>query len=123
MTTVLVIEDESVLRREVVDLLTFEGYDVVEAADGREGLREALLHLPDLIISDILMPNLDGHGVLRGLRANPTTRDIPFIFLTAKSNTYDDAGKSQDLGVCAFVSKPFTFNELVEAIQACLKTS
>src|SRR5215471_14572483 len=78
MTKILVIEDEAMLREEVVDWLTFEGYEAVGAEDGLAGVEQAAQHLPDLIVCDITMPRLDGYGVLLEIHANPTTADIPF---------------------------------------------
>ena len=80
MTKILVIEDEKILREEIMKWLKLEDYEVVGAEDGIIGVESAFQNLPDLIISDITMPQLDGHGVLLQLRANQTTADIPFCF-------------------------------------------
>ena len=82
MPKILLIEDEAMLRGEVADWLTFEGYEVLTAADGVDGANAALLHLPDLIICDIMMPRLDGYGVMLDVRAHPLTQFTPFIFTT-----------------------------------------
>ncbi|MCD4684514.1 MAG: response regulator, partial [Anaerolineae bacterium] len=84
MTKILVIEDEHVLLLTIQQMLQFEDYEVVIASDGVEGVAMARQHLPDLIVCDIMMPRLDGYGVLQALREDSATRAIPFIFLTAK---------------------------------------
>lgn len=89
MTTILVIEDMDVLREEIAEILQYEGFQVLSAPDGRQGLALANQHLPDLILCDIAMPELDGYDTLRAIRANPATATIPFIFLTAKVSKAD----------------------------------
>jgi len=117
---VLVIEDEALLRREVVQWLTLEDYDAFEAADGIEGVNQAFQHQPDLIICDITMPRLDGHGVLLELRSHPSTAATPFIFVTARAS-HEDVRRGMDLGADDYISKPFTRLELLGAIQARLE--
>lgn len=119
MTKILLIEDEKILRGEVVEWLMLEGFDVVSAADGIEGVEAAVKHQPDLIISDITMPRLDGHGVLLEVRANPATAHISFIFVTARA-AYDDVRFGMDLGADDYITKPFTRLELLNAIQVRL---
>jgi signal transduction histidine kinase len=120
MTKILVIEDERPLLHEVMDLLGFEGYDVVGASDGVEGVRAAQQHLPDLIVSDILMPRLDGYGVLLQLRHDPATSSIPFIFLTAKASR-EDWRFGMEQGADDYLTKPFTSDELLKAITTRLQ--
>src|SRR5260221_10406456 len=120
MTKILVIEDEAILRTEAVEWLTLEGYEALSAEDGKAGLEAAFQHLPDLIISDITMPRLDGFGVLLELHANPTTADIPFIFVTARA-AHDDRRKGMDLGADDYITKPFTNPELLHAVHARLE--
>jgi len=86
MATLLVIEDEVPLRANLVRILSAEGYRVIAAADGDEGIRRAREGRPDLVICDILMPLVDGFGVLASLRSQPETAAIPFIFLTASAD-------------------------------------
>jgi len=119
MGKILVIEDEAILRDEIVEWLTLEGYEVLSAADGRAGVDTALLHVPDLVVCDILMPQVDGYDVLLEIRACPTTVDIPFIFLTAKA-AQDDIRKGMDLGADDYITKPFTRLTLLHAISARL---
>src|SRR5579859_1931277 len=119
MTKILVIEDEAVLRGEVVKWLTYDGYEVMSAVDGGEGLKAANHELPDLIISDISMPGLDGIGVLLELRASPATAAIPFIFVTARTSN-EDVRRGMALGADDYITKPFSRLELLQAIQARL---
>ncbi len=115
MATILVIEDETAIRENLTDLLEAEGYEVVSAANGRLGVQQARQHLPDLILCDILMPELDGYGVYRELRQDPVTAIIPFVFLTAKANQADiRAGMT--LGADDYLTKPFTREEVLQAI-------
>lgn len=120
MTRILVIEDEIILRDEVVNWLTLEGYEAASAPDGIEGINDAFSHPPDLVVCDITMPRLDGHGVLLEMRANPATTDIPFIFVTARA-AYEDVRTGMDLGADDYISKPFTRIELLQAIQTRLE--
>jgi two-component system sensor histidine kinase/response regulator len=120
MTKILVIEDETILREEVIKWLTLEDYEAIEAEDGMEGVESAFHELPDLIICDITMPRLDGHGVLAELRANPATADIPFIFVTARAS-YEDIRTSMDLGADDYITKPFGHMELLQAIHSRLE--
>ena len=89
MAKILVIEDEAELRTNVARLLKAEGFEVLTAENGAVGVDTAVALLPDLIICDISMPEMDGFGVLFSLRENVTTSHIPFIFLTASTRTYD----------------------------------
>lgn len=119
MTKILVIEDEASLRENIIDLLDLEGYDVIGAEDGQIGVKLAQEQIPDLILCDIAMPNLDGHGVLRLLRQQAVTANIPLIFLTAKA-TKADIRLGMTLGADDYLTKPFTQRELIEAITARL---
>ncbi|OYW69157.1 MAG: DNA-binding response regulator, partial [Verrucomicrobiales bacterium 32-60-5] len=89
MKKVLVIEDHAMMRRNVLVILEMEGYQVASASNGREGLALVSTEQPDLILCDVMMPELDGHAVLRALRASPLTASVPFIFLTAKGEKID----------------------------------
>ena len=120
MTKLLVIEDEAILRAEVVEWLTLEGYEVLCAEDGQAGVEVAFRNLPDLIICDITMPQLDGFGVLLELHANASTADIPFIFMTARA-AHEDIRKGMDLGADDYVTKPFTHAELLRAVHTRLE--
>ncbi|MFM7440496.1 MAG: putative bifunctional diguanylate cyclase/phosphodiesterase [Snowella sp.] len=120
MTTILIIEDEAAIRELISELLILEGFDVAEAVNGREGIAIAQSVLPDLIICDVMMPEIDGHGVLQTLQKNPQTVTIPFIFLTAKG-TRQDVRYAMNLGADDYLIKPFANDELLEVIQIRLK--
>lgn len=119
MPKVLVIEDDAQLRRHIVECLTLEDYEALEAADGVEGVEQALQHQPDAVLCDITMPRLDGLGVLLELRANPLTNGIAFIFLTAKT-AHEDFRKGMELGADDFIPKPFDCLVMMRAIEAQL---
>jgi signal transduction histidine kinase len=119
MMKILVIEDETGLRQEIVDVLYFEGYDAIGAADGQEGIELAKQILPDLIICDIMMPKVDGYGVLMTLRDDPATADIPFIFLTAKASRHDWR-TGMNTGADDYLTKPFEIEELLAAVRSRL---
>jgi two-component system, sensor histidine kinase and response regulator len=119
MTKILVIEDEMDLRENLLDLLEAEGFDVVSAANGQVGVHLAQEQLPDLIICDVMMPELDGHGVLTALRQNTATAFIPFIFLTAKG-TGEDFRTGLRLGADDYLTKPYKQVELIEAVKTRL---
>ena len=120
MVSILVIEDEVPLLEEIVSLLQFEDFEVIGAPEGNTGVQLARAHLPDLIISDIMMPGLDGYGVLQALQDDPATRRLPFIFLTARAD-YVQVRQGMQLGADDYLTKPFTREELLQAIQARLQ--
>jgi two-component system, sensor histidine kinase and response regulator len=119
MTKILVIDDEDMLREEIVEWLTLEGYEAIGAADGVEGVNAAVLHQPDLIVCDINMPRLDGYGVLIDVQANSTMRLTPFIFLTARTGL-SEIRKGMQLGADDYLTKPFDRLDLLRAIQTRL---
>lgn len=114
---ILIVEDEEAIRENVAAWLTFEGYDVTTARNGREGVEKALQVLPDLMLCDITMPELDGYGVLLDLQANPRTSAIPFIFLTARADK-SFVRHGMEMGADDYITKPFTREELLAAIAA-----
>ena len=118
-TRVLVIEDEKDIRNIIVTYLKFSNYEVIEAEDGIDGLDKARLLLPDLIISDISMPNMDGFTVLEELMEHQNTAQIPFIFLSALSDR-NSIRKGMSLGADDYLSKPFTKIELLTAVESRL---
>ena len=120
MTKILVIEDEGMLREEVMDWLTFEDYEAIGAEDGLAGVVAAARHLPDLIVCDVTMPRLNGYGVLLEINANPRTAGIPFIFMTARAS-HDDIREGMSLGADDYITKPFTRLELLQTIRARLE--
>jgi signal transduction histidine kinase len=119
MTKILVIEDHEALRNDILEILGYEGYEVRGAENGVVGVEVARAFHPDLIVCDIMMPEMDGYGVLEALRSDRRTAAIPFIFLTAKTDRADVRfGMRQ--GADDYVTKPFMSPELVAAIRARL---
>ncbi|WP_413172704.1 EAL domain-containing protein [Anabaena azotica] len=116
MPKILVIEDEESVRENLLDLLQAEDFETISADNGQIGFDLAISQLPDLILCDMMMPQLDGYGVLTALRKEPLTATIPFIFLTAKS-AKSDFRQGMDLGADDYLTKPFTRSELLSAIK------
>jgi CheY-like chemotaxis protein len=117
---ILLIEDSTDLRENLAELLAFDGYKVITANNGLQGLNIAAKLLPDLIVCDILMPGLDGYEVFSALAKNPKTSGIPFIFATAKSENADKQ-KARELGATNYIVKPFTEAELLDCIEKSLE--
>lgn len=116
---ILIIEDNDDIRDGTAEILTLAGYDVLVAANGKLGAEKALKESPDLIICDVMMPELDGYGVLYLLNKNPDTAAIPFIFLTAKAERID-MRKGMEMGADDYLTKPFDDIELLNAIESRL---
>ncbi len=116
---VLVAEDESALRNNIVWLLRAEGFEPLAADNGSEAMALARQHLPDLIISDVMMPRMDGHQFLAALRADPLTASIPLIFLTARAD-FKDMRTGMNLGADDYLVKPFQRDDLLGAVRARL---
>ena len=119
MTTILLIEDNDVIRNNTAQILTLTGYAVQTAENGKTGVERALEKRPDLVICDIMMPVLDGYGVLHIFNKNPLLSGIPFIFLSAKIER-SDFRKGMDLGADDYLTKPFEESELLSAIEGRL---
>jgi len=122
MKRILVIEDQPQMLRNLAMMLGFEGYEVDTAENGKRGVEVAIERLPDLVICDVMMPELDGHGVIQALRANPATATIPFIFLTARSDR-DDVRTGMNSGADDYLVKPVPRTELLAAVEARLLRS
>lgn len=120
MTKILVVEDMDSLREEIIETLTYEGFEVIGAENGAVGVELALKHLPNLIICDVMMPELNGYETLTTLRRDPSTSTIPFIFLTAKADKMD-MRQGMQLGADDYLTKPFTIEDLLGAIAARLE--
>src|SRR5262245_24397897 len=120
MTRILIIEDDGPTRENLELILDMEGFNVRSAPDGQAGLDLARRERPDLIICDVSMPGLDGHAVLRQLRANPEHADIPFIFLTARGERQDQR-LGMNLGADDYLCKPVDAEDLLGAIRTRLK--
>lgn len=119
MVKILVIEDVAPLRNDIVEMLRLEGYEVEGAENGEVGLALAADFVPDLVICDIMMPKMDGYGVLTAMRQNHATRTIPFIFLTAKTER-GEVRRGMGMGADDYLTKPFENEELLEAVRARL---
>lgn len=122
MKKILLIEDNLEVRENIAELLELANYTVNTAQNGKEGVKLAKELLPDLIICDIMMPELDGYGVLQLLSRNPSTNAIPFIFLTAKTEK-SDFRKGMNLGADDYLTKPFEEIDLINAIESRLNRS
>jgi diguanylate cyclase (GGDEF)-like protein len=119
MTKILIIEDDDLIRDSIVEIIEFEGFEVVSAKNGVQGLRLAQDFRPDLIICDVMMPGLDGHEVLARLRKVPGLALTPFIFLTAKSGM-SDLRQGMNLGADDYLTKPVRSDDLISAISTRL---
>ena len=120
MKKILLIEDNKDVRENTAEILKLAKYNVITAKNGKEGVEMAQKNKPDLIICDIMMPVLDGHGVLHMLSKNEDTSSIPFIFLTAKAER-GDIRKGMEMGADDYLTKPFDDVELLNAIESRLK--
>lgn len=118
--SVLVIDDNNDLRENTAEILDLAGYKTYTAENGKRGVEVALKEKPSVIICDIMMPELDGYGVLHLLRKNPETQNIPFIFLTAKTER-GDFRKGMEMGADDYITKPFEDIELLNAVEVRLK--
>jgi CRP-like cAMP-binding protein len=122
MKKILVIEDNADVRENLVEVLALSGYDVVSAEDGKVGVLKAQTEAPDLILCDIMMPELDGYGVLHILGRQAKTADIPFVFLTAKAEK-EDFRRGMSLGADDYITKPFDNMTLLKSIETRLVKS
>ena len=122
MKTLLLIEDDADVRDNTAEILELANYRVLKAENGKKGVDIARRELPDLVLCDIMMPDLDGYGVLHMLGRNPETAEIPFIFLSAKAER-SDVRRGMDLGADDYLTKPFEESELLNAIEGRLKRS
>jgi len=120
MKRILVIEDEPEMRRNISALLRYHDYEPIEAENGRKGLELAKRDRPDLVLCDVMMPQMDGYGVLQALQQDATLALIPFLFLTAKGDK-DDLRSGMNLGADDYLTKPVANADLVQAIEARLR--
>src|SRR5690606_3252013 len=118
-TTILLIEDDTALRENTAELLELSNFNVVTAPNGKIGIEKALKNVPDLIICDIMMPEIDGYGVLQKLSSNEKTKHVPFIFLSAKTE-HKEIRKGMDMGADDYITKPFEETELLSAVESRL---
>ena len=120
MKKILLIEDIDDIRINTAEILELSNYEVIVAENGKIGVEKALEHTPDLIICDIMMPVLDGFGVLHAVHKNELIKNTPFIFLTAKTERADFR-KGMELGADDYITKPFSGTELLSAVESRLK--
>src|SRR6185295_5550711 len=120
MQHILLIEDNKEVRENTAEILELAGYKVNTSSDGKKGVEQVNKSKPDLIICDIMMPVLDGYGVLHLLSKNADTVNIPFIFLTAKTER-TDVRKGMEMGADDYITKPFDKIELLNAVESRLK--
>lgn len=119
---ILIIEDNDHVRENLAELLELSGYEVATAENGKMGTSVAFTFLPDLILCDVMMPEMDGFSVLRILSSSPATMDIPFIFLTAKTEK-EDFRKGMGLGADDYITKPYDDIQLLDTIELRIKKS
>lgn len=117
MKTILIVEDDAALRENTAELLELSGYKTLTAANGKIGIEVAKTKKPDVIICDIMMPEVDGYGVLEALSQDPVTMHTPFIFLSAKTE-HKEIRKGMDMGADDYLTKPFEEDELMSAIES-----
>lgn len=122
MKSILVIDDNPGIRENTAEILELAGYKTFTAENGKKGVEVAVKEKPDVIICDIMMPELDGYGVLHLLKKNADTENIPFVFLTAKTER-SDFRKGMEMGADDYITKPFEEIELLNAIETRLKKS
>ncbi len=120
MKKILIVDDNKPFRKQLAYYLFNEGFKILNANDGVEGIQMALQHKPDVIISDILMPRLDGYDFLRSLKQIKATQNIPFIFVTV-NNQLEDIRKSMLLGADDYLVKPVNVNTLMQSIRMAMK--
>jgi CRP/FNR family transcriptional regulator, cyclic AMP receptor protein len=120
MKKILLIEDNDDIRNNTAEILELSNYKVIVAENGKTGVEKAMEHIPDLIICDIMMPVLDGYGVLHAVHKNESIKNTPFIFLTAKTER-SDFRKGMELGADDYITKPFSGTELLNAVDSRLK--
>lgn len=119
MKKILLIEDDVTVRENTAELLELSNYKVITASDGKKGVAKAKEEIPDIIVCDIMMPELDGYGVLSSLSKDSATSGIPFIFLSAKTE-HKDVRRGMDLGADDYLTKPFEEEDLLSAVESRL---
>ena len=119
---ILIAEDEPALRQNLQWMLEMEGFEVLTACDGRDAYTQACSLRPDLIVTDVMMPNMDGYALVKALREHPATATLPIIVLSAKADR-GDVRTGMNLGADDYLTKPYRREELLETIQARLNRS
>src|SRR5687767_8516568 len=121
MTTVLVVEDDDAIARLLNLQLTTEGYTVVTAADGTAALKAVAAEPPDVVLLDVMMPDMDGWAVLRRIRAEEATAHLPIVMLTSRVMPADEI-RGRNLGADAYMTKPYQLEALLETLAQVLST-
>ncbi len=121
MATVLVIEDDPIILTNTLEILELEGFTVIGAENGADGVERAQESMPDLVLCDVLMPKLDGYGVLKALRSSPILSNIPLVFVSA-SPREEILAASVKLGASDYLMKPFRASELLKIIRKHLSS-
>jgi CheY-like chemotaxis protein len=119
MAKVLVLEDDAAIRAMLEKLLTHDGYQVSSAADGLEGLMQLEMDTPDIVLCDVMMPNLDGLSFTKAIKKNPSTKDVPVVFLTGKGDTGTMAA-GISAGAKFYLTKPFSHADLLAKVKKAL---
>jgi len=120
MAKIVVIEDNDAVREEIADILTFEGHDIAQAVNGRLGFELVKELVPDLVLCDLMMPEMDGYATLEAIRSHPATATTPFVCLTARAER-PDMRRAMELGADDYVTKPFTTDDLLGAVNAAFE--
>lgn len=120
MSSILIIEDERIIRETVVEILEMSDYEVFEAENGVEGLREARENMPDIVVCDVMMPKMDGMETIKSFKSDPLLKNIPFIFFSALSEM-SDLRKGMNMGAEDYITKPFQSRDLLTVIDLQLK--
>jgi twitching motility two-component system response regulator PilH len=121
MSTVLVVDDSSALREMIAGLLVNAGLTVLEAKDGAEAMKKIEVSPPDLVVVDIVMPNINGYELTRWIKNNPKTQDVPVVICSSKGEEFDRYwGMKQ--GADAYIAKPFRPDEMVETVKQLLRS-
>jgi twitching motility two-component system response regulator PilH len=121
MSTVMIVDDSSALREMIAGLLSNAGMTILEAKDGLEAQQKLQASTPDLVVLDIVMPNMNGYELCRWIKNNPGTQDVPVVICSSKGEEFDRYwGMKQ--GADAYISKPFRPNEMVETVKQLLRS-
>jgi len=112
MKTILIVDDEAILRANLCEMLTFEGFDAIEAGNGVEAIAITESALPDLVICDVAMPEMDGFEVVTRLKSNPKTAHIPVLILTAQAEKAS-IEHGLRIGAADYILKPFSFRDVL----------
>lgn len=120
MARILVVDDDERIRRMVTDMLISRGYQVIVARDGAEGVSRAVVEKPDVVLMDLFMPKMDGYAALSALKKDPGVKGIPVVMLTAIGHELNKK-LAEEMGSSGYLTKPFTSNDLVQAISSFVK--